>query len=96
MSVLAHFENAVTYTDQGSAVYRAYWNDVLKWGAAGLSVPFHPYWRNSKYVEVAGQGRDTLVSFYQQRDKILVIASNRLGANREIKIKLIMWTDQVA
>ena len=88
MSVLAHFENAVSYADQGGYVYRQYWNDVLRWGAGEMSVPFHPYWRNSEYLEVAGQGKDTLVSFYQQRDKVLVIASNRGRASHEIKIKL--------
>ena len=88
MSLLAHFENATTYTDQGSSVYLNYWNDVLKWGAGELSVPFHPYWLNAKFLHAEGQGKDTLVSFYQQANKILVIASNRTNANREIKIKL--------
>jgi hypothetical protein len=88
MSLLAHFENAVTYTDQGGAVYRNYWNDVLKWGAGEMSVPFHPYWLNSKYLHVDGQGRDTLVSFYQKEGRILLIASNRKKEDREIKVKL--------
>jgi hypothetical protein len=88
MSVLAHFENAVTYTDQGGAVYRNYWNDVLKWGAGEMSVPFHPYWLNSKYLHVEGQGKDTLVSFYQKEGRILLIASSRRKEDREIKIKL--------
>ena len=88
MSLLAHFENGTTYTDQGGYVYRHYWNDVLRWGAGDLGVPFHSYWNNGDYLEVEGQGKATLVSFYQKANRILLIASNRKKEIWEIRVKL--------
>jgi len=89
MSLLAHFENATTFTDQGTLVYRHYWQDVLRWGAADLdAVPFVPYWRTDGLLEVEGQGDDVLVSFYRQPGKLLLVASNRTPEPRDIRITL--------
>jgi hypothetical protein len=56
-------------------------------------VPFRPYWNNRDYLNVAGQGEDTLVSFYQKPEKILLIASNRRNEKRVLRIRLN--TDQL-
>ena len=86
VAALAHYETAYAYTPQ--EVVRPYWQDVQRWGAGDPRVPFHPYWSNATGLQVAGQGADVLVSYYQQPGKILLIASNRTGAPREIRVKL--------
>ena len=51
-------------------------------------MPFHSYWNNGDYLEVEGQGKATLVSFYQKANRILLIASNRKKEIWEIRVKL--------
>jgi len=88
MSMLAHFENGVTYADQGGSVYRDYWHDVHRWTASPLDVPFRAYWRNERFIDVDGQGEDSAVSFYQKADRLLMVVSNFKKQPREIRIKL--------
>ncbi len=103
VSVLAHFENGETYTDQGNSVYAHYWSDVLRWGAGSTeTATFHPYWDNAKYIELlapapsgirnakGGYDPDVLVSFYRHaRDqRILLIASNRTNETAEVRLRL--------
>jgi hypothetical protein len=87
-SMFAHYETATVYEGQGSAVYKAYWRDLLGWGVGDLTVTFHPYWDNDAYLQVADQGGDTLVSFYNKAGKVLIIASNRSHEERELEINL--------
>ena len=89
-SQFAHYETATTYSGQGAQVYKAFWNDAYSWGAGDSKVPFHPYWDNAKFLEVEGQGGDTLVSFYHQPGKVLLIASNRRKTKTIARIKLNM------
>ena len=88
MSVLAHFENGATYTDQGASVYRDYWQDVLKWGAGDPAVSFVRYWQTGDYLSVDGLGEQILVSFYRKPGRILLIVSNRTREDREVAIRL--------
>jgi hypothetical protein len=72
------YETATVYEGQGSQVYKAYWQDLFRWGGGNPKVAtFHPYWDNAKFLEVGGLGQDTLVSCYVQAGKVLLIASNR-------------------
>ena len=87
-SVFAHFEIATVYAGQGGDVYKAYWHDVLGWGAGDPKLPFVPYWQAAPAVTVAGQGSDALVSFYRGNGRLLLIASNRLKQERELRITL--------
>lgn len=88
MSVLAHFENGATYTDQGASVYHDYWRDVLGWGGGDPAVPFVPYWKAAEYLSVEGLGEHVLASFYRDPGRILLIVSNRDRKDREIRIRL--------
>ncbi len=77
-SQFAHYETATVYEGQGSRVYKAFWNDLLDWGAGDAAkVSFHPYWDNREAITVEGQGEDSLVSFYRKPGGILLVASNR-------------------
>jgi len=77
-SQFAHYETATVYPGQGSAVYKAFWNDLLDWGAGDPAVAtFHPYWDNADALSVEDQGGETLVSFYKRPGSILLMASNR-------------------
>lgn len=87
-ALLAHHEVGYTYPGQGAEVYTGYWNDVLRWGAGDIKVPFHPYWNNGRVIQVDGQGQDTLVSCYQQPGRVLVIASNLTQEPRNVRIAL--------
>ena len=87
-SEFAHYETATVYEGQGSQVYKAYWKDLLGWGAGPTSVTFHPYWDNAKYVQAEGQGGDTLVSFYRKPGGVLLIASNRRKADCTVRVAL--------
>ena len=88
-SQFAHYEVATVYEGQGAGVYEKYWNDLLNWTAGNPDkVPFRPYWNNEEFVQVEGQGDDTLVSFYQKPDRILLIASNRRRERRVVRIRL--------
>ncbi len=88
VSVLAHFENGMAYYDQGGGPYKNYWNDVLRWGAGDPRVAFHPYYRNDAFLEIEGEKEDLLVSFYHDKNRVLLIASNRTDKPRTVKIKL--------
>ena len=88
MSVLAHFENGATYTDQGASVYGDYWRDVLKWGAADPAVSFVPYWQAGEYLSADDLGEQILVSFYRKPAGALLIVSNRAREDREVAIRL--------
>lgn len=88
-SQFAHYETAAIYPNQGEEVFRAYWKDLLDWGAGDArTVTFHPYWSNRRLLEVAGQGGDTLVSCYRAPGRLLLIASNRLSRDSQLQIKL--------
>ena len=88
-SEFAHYETATVYEGQGSQVYKAYWGAVLNWGGGEPKTAlFHPYWDNAKYVQVPGQGSNTLVSLYRQPGKVLLIASNRAKEQRTLRITL--------
>jgi len=87
-SQFAHYETATVYQGQGSQVYKAYAQDVLRWGAGDAAVPFTPYWRTDGLLEVDDQGGDTLVSFYRKPGKLLLIASSRKKAPVTLKIRL--------
>jgi hypothetical protein len=88
-SQFAHYETATVYEGQGSRVYKAYWASVLNWGSGDpRKATFHPYWDNAKFVQVADQGGDVLVSFYRQPGKVLLIASNRAKEQRTLHITL--------
>ena len=89
-SMFAHYETATVYEGQGSQVYRAYWKDFLEWGGGDpATCSFHPYWDNSRFLDVPGQGTDVLVSFYRKKSGgIWLIASNRKAADEVISITL--------
>ncbi len=87
-SVFAHFEIATAYEGQGAQVYKAYWKDVLGWGAGDLKIQFVPYWQAAPALTVEGQGKDALVSYYRENGRLLLIASNRLAKECELRIKL--------
>jgi hypothetical protein len=88
-SQFAHYETATVYEGQGSQVYKSYWASVLNWGGGNPeTATFHPYWDNAKCIQVAGQGSNTLVSFYRQSGKVLLIASNRAREQRTLRITL--------
>ncbi|MBE7467428.1 MAG: hypothetical protein HS116_28475 [Planctomycetes bacterium] len=88
-SLLAHYETGYTYTGQGESVYRDYWRDVFRWGAAlEQDATFHPYYSNAEFLKVDGQGSSALVSFYRKPGAILLLASNRAIDDREFRIKL--------
>ena len=88
-SQFAHYEVGTVYQGQGAHVYKKFWNDVFRWGGADPDkASFHPYWDNAKYITVEDQGGNTQVSFYRQKGKILLIASNRRRQEHTIKVKL--------
>jgi hypothetical protein len=88
-SQFAHYETATVYEGQGSQVYKSYWASVLNWGGGNPeTATFHPYWDNAKCIQVAGQGSNTLVSFYRQSGKVLLITSNRAREQRTLRITL--------
>lgn len=88
-SQFAHYEVATVYEGQGAQVYNKFWGDVLAWGGADPDkATFHPYWDNAEYIDVEDQGNNTLVSFYKQKGKILLIASNRRRQDYDVKVKL--------
>jgi len=88
-SEFAHYETATVYEGQGSQVYKAYWAALLNWGGGDAAkASFHPYWDNAQYVQVAGQGGDTLVSLYRQPGKVLLVASNRRKETQTVRITL--------
>ena len=88
-SEFSHYETATVYEGQGSQVYKAYWSALLNWGSGDpAKATFHPYWDNDKYLQAVGQGSNTLVSFYRQPGKILLIASNRDRDPRTLRITL--------
>ena len=87
-SVFAHFEIATAYEGQGAQVYKAYWKDLLAWGAGDPTIPFVPYWQAAPQLSVEGQGKDALVSFYRSKGRLLLIASNRLSKDVELRIKI--------
>jgi hypothetical protein len=87
-SQFAHYEVATVYEGQGRQVYQKYWDDIYRWGAEKSSVTFHPYWDNAKAVQVEGQGENTLVSYYHDKGRILLIISNRMAEDRVINVNL--------
>ena len=88
-SEFAHYETATVYEGQGSQVYKAYWRSVLDWGAGDPArATFHPYWDNAAFLKVPEQGSNTLVSFYRQAGKVLLVASNRRKEAQVLRIAL--------
>ncbi len=89
-SMFAHYETATVYEGQGSHVYAAYWRDFLNWGGGDpAECLFYPYWDNDRFLDVAGQGRDVLVSFYRKsKGGIWLIASNRKNSDMTLNITL--------
>lgn len=86
--MFAHYEIATVYEGQGAEVYKAYWQDLLGWGVGDPAVPFRAYWETAPYLQVDGQGGDTLVSFYQGKGRILLIATSLARTPRELRIRL--------
>jgi hypothetical protein len=88
-SEFAHYETATVYEGQGGFVYKGYWNDLLGWGAGDpATVSFHPYWDNTRFVQVPGQGTESFVSLYKGAGKALLIISNHGKEAREIPVTL--------
>ncbi len=85
-SMFAHYETATVYECQGKPVYRAFWDDLYRWGAQRADVTFHPYW--TTHGAITQPDNDTLVSYYQGKQKVLLIVSNRRVENRVIPVKL--------
>jgi hypothetical protein len=87
-AMFAHFEIGTVYEGQGSQVYKAYGRDLLGWGAGDAAVPFRAYWENAPWLQVEGQGGDTLASFYHGKGRILLVVSNLAHAAREVSVRL--------
>jgi hypothetical protein len=88
-SEFAHYETATVYEGQGSRVYDGYWNDLADWGGADeKTAEFVPYWNAKPFLKVAGQGEETLVSFYRTPGQVFLVASNRAKQDEVLRIEL--------
>ena len=88
-SEFAHYETATVYEGQGAQVYEGYWNDLIDWeGTDEKTAKFVPYWNAAPFLRVAGQGEETLVSFYRRAGQVFLIASNRAKQDEVLRIEL--------
>ena len=87
-SVFAHLENGTTFVDQGGNVYSGYSKVLQEWGALNSEVEFVPWFKTGDELQVPGQGEDVLVSYYRDKGRILLIASNRAKKERPIPVTL--------
>ncbi len=86
----AHLENGTAYCEEGCSVFGAYSEVLKKWGALHPSVEFVPYYKTKTEIEVPGQDRTALVSYYRdkEKDRILLIVSNLEKKKSRIKVTL--------
>ena len=87
-SIFAHLENGTTFVDQGGNVYSGYSKVLQEWGALNSEVEFVPWFKTGDELQVPGQGEDVLVSYYRDKGRILLIASNRAKKERPIPVTL--------
>jgi len=67
------------FVERGGAVLGGYWRQVLDWGAGDSERVRFINWHDADpYVQVDGQGDDTLVSLYHdtERKRVLLLVSN--------------------
>ena len=85
-SQFAQYETATVYEGQGAEVYRAYWRDVLAWGAGDPAVAFVPSWQSPQHLTVEGDDEAQLC-FYRKPGKLLIAASNRRKDERVWRVR---------
>jgi hypothetical protein len=88
IGLFAHLETSTVFEVEGGKYFSNHQKALKEWGTWPSDVAFVPWYREDNGITIPDTPNETLVSYYKDDGRVLLIVSNRKKEERDIELKL--------